>query len=45
MPLKRGKSQVVISANIQELIAAGHSHDQAVAIAMKKAGKAKKPSK
>lgn len=39
MPLKEGSSQDVISTNIAELIKAGHPRDQAVAIAMKKAGK------
>jgi hypothetical protein len=34
MPLKRGKSPSVISANISEMIRAGHPHDQAVATAL-----------
>ncbi len=38
MPLKRGSSQKVISANIRELIHSGRKHAQAVAIAMRKAG-------
>lgn len=42
MPLKAGKSQKVISANIAELIKAGHSRKQSVAIAMDKAGMGKK---
>jgi len=42
MPLKAGKSQKTISANIEELIKAGHSRKQSIAIAMKKAGKSKK---
>ncbi len=33
MPLKQGSSQTVISANIKELIKAGHPKEQAVAIA------------
>lgn len=39
MPLKSGSSEEVISGNIAELVAAGHEQKQAVAIAMKKAGK------
>ena len=45
MPLKSGSSQKSISYNIHELIASGRSHDQAVAIAMSKAGKSKKTKK
>ena len=33
MPLKTGSDQATISANIKELVAAGHPQDQAVAIA------------
>lgn len=41
MPLKSGSSESAISANIKELIEAGHPLEQAKAIAMKKAGKSK----
>lgn len=45
MPLKKGKSKKVISENIAELIRSGRPKDQAAAIAMDKAGKAKKKRK
>jgi len=41
MPLKQGSSQKVISANIKELVEAGHPQKQAVAIAERKAHKSK----
>jgi hypothetical protein len=41
MPLKKGKSQKVISSNIAELIHSGRPREQAIAIAMDKAGKKK----
>ena len=42
MPLREGKSQDVISRNIRTEMKAGRPRDQAVAIALSKAGKKKK---
>lgn len=42
MPLSKGKSQAAIGKNIKELKATGRPQKQAVAIAMKTAGKSKK---
>jgi hypothetical protein len=42
MPLKSGKSKKVISQNISTEIRAGRPKKQAVAIAMRKAGKSRK---
>ena len=41
-PLKRGKGKKVVSSNIRELIHSGRPQKQAIAIAMRKAGKKKK---
>lgn len=42
MPLKKGKSKKVVGDNIKTEMAAGKPQDQAVAIAMSKAGKGRK---
>ena len=42
MPLKQGKSQMVVKANIHELVQSGRPVKQAVAIALKTAGAPKK---
>ena len=41
MPLKKGKSKGTISSNIKELMHSGRKQPQAIAIAMKIAGKSK----
>lgn len=41
MPLKKGRSKKIISQNIAAEIRSGRPKNQAVAIAMRKAGKAK----
>lgn len=45
MPLKKGRSKKVIGENIATEIKAGKPKDQAIAIAMDKAGKSKKKPK
>lgn len=41
MPLKKGKSKQIISDNIRTEMRAGRPQKQAIAIAMRKAGKSK----
>lgn len=41
MPLKRGSSKKVISSNIREMMHAGRPQKQAVAAAMRMAGKSR----
>lgn len=45
MPLKRGKSQKIISENIREEMHRGKSQEQAIAIALSKAKKKGKKKK
>ena len=45
MPLKKGKSKKVLSANIEELVKSGRPQAQAVAIAFEHAGLARKRKK
>lgn len=45
MPLKKGSSSKVVSANIEELVKSGRRKDQAIAIALSEAGKSYKHKK
>lgn len=45
MPLKKGSSNKVVGSNIKELMSTGRPQKQAVAIALKTAGKSKNVSK
>lgn len=45
MPLKKGKSDKVVSENISELRHSGRPEKQSIAIAMKEAGRSKKKKK
>jgi len=42
MPLKKGKSRKIVSANISELVASGRPQKQAVAIALSESRKTTK---
>jgi len=41
VPLKKGRSKRTISANVAELVHSGRDQKQAVAIALRQAGKAR----
>ncbi len=45
MEILRGTSKKTVKSNILELIRAGHSQDQSVAIAMESAGKSRSKGK
>ena len=45
MPLMSGKSDKIVSANIKELVKSGMPQRQAIAVAMRKAGRAKPDKK
>lgn len=42
MPLKKGKSDKTVSANVRELMKSGRPQKQAVAIALRSAGRSRK---
>lgn len=42
MPLKKGSSNKTVSSNIKKLMGEGYEQKQAIAIAMKEAGRARK---
>lgn len=44
MPLQQGSSNSTVSSNVSELVNSGRPQKQAVAIAMKEAGRSKKPA-
>jgi hypothetical protein len=45
MPLKKGKSRATVASNISEMVHAGHPRKQAVAAAMRQAGRSKRKSR
>lgn len=45
MPLKKGKSDKTVAANIRELVNSGRPQKQAIAIAMREAGRSRNKKK